>query len=191
MADCFESMNLYGDALVQYDELEASFFQAMKGMYIVVPSSFSSFLFHSHSLLTLAMTRTRTENNLTEFTNFGGRSPGDDNLTILSTTSKPYREQIASSTIAIFDFRIYLFARQATLLLQMGKIAELAKRAAYFISTFTRTLREHQVSLRYSLVFTSVPRLLIFSDDGRVGFIRITFSGILDVFFLFTYCGRM
>lgn len=31
LADSFESMNLFDDALVQYDELEASFFQAMKG----------------------------------------------------------------------------------------------------------------------------------------------------------------
>lgn len=31
LADSFEAMNLMADALVQYDELEVSFFQALKG----------------------------------------------------------------------------------------------------------------------------------------------------------------
>lgn len=31
LADSFEVMGLWEDALVQYDELEASFFQALKG----------------------------------------------------------------------------------------------------------------------------------------------------------------
>lgn len=31
LADSFEAMNLIEDALIQYDELEASFFQALKG----------------------------------------------------------------------------------------------------------------------------------------------------------------
>lgn len=37
LADCFEAMNLIEDALIQYDELEASFFATLKG-----PSSLSS-----------------------------------------------------------------------------------------------------------------------------------------------------
>jgi len=31
LADSFEAMNLIEDALIQYDELEASFFQSLKG----------------------------------------------------------------------------------------------------------------------------------------------------------------
>lgn len=31
LADSFEAMTLYEDALIQYDELEASFFQVSKG----------------------------------------------------------------------------------------------------------------------------------------------------------------
>lgn len=31
LADCFETMNLLEEALIQYDELEASFFQTLKG----------------------------------------------------------------------------------------------------------------------------------------------------------------
>lgn len=115
LAECFESVNLHEEALIQFDELEASFFQTLK------------------------------ENNLAGFTEFGGLAVGDDSLSIVSISSKPYRESIASSTISIFDFRIYLFARQAALLLKVGKITDLAKRGAYFISTFARTLREHQV----------------------------------------------
>ena len=34
LADSFEAMNLIEDALIQYDELEASFFQSLKGELI-------------------------------------------------------------------------------------------------------------------------------------------------------------
>lgn len=45
----------------------------------------------------------------------------------------------------MFDFRIYLSARQAEMLFHLGRTVEVAKRGAYFVSTFARTLREHQV----------------------------------------------
>lgn len=48
--------------------------------------------------------------------------------------------------ITIFDFRIYLFARQAVMLFHLGRVVEVARRGAYFVSTFARKLREHQVS---------------------------------------------
>jgi len=81
------------------------------------------------------------------FGQVGGFSPGDDALPLLSTTNKNYRQMIANNKISIFDFRIYLFARQALMLSRLGRITEVAKRGAYFISTFARTLRESQVSI--------------------------------------------
>ena len=38
LAQSFEIMNLYEDALLQYDELEASFFQVLKGCIIHPPT---------------------------------------------------------------------------------------------------------------------------------------------------------
>jgi hypothetical protein len=35
LAQAFEIMTLYEDALIQYDELEASFFQVLKGTIII------------------------------------------------------------------------------------------------------------------------------------------------------------
>lgn len=87
------------------------------------------------------------DNNLIGFTNFGGMDVGDDSSSIVILSSaKPYRELIGSGTISIFDFRVYLFTRQASLLLAVGRIADLAKRGSMFISTFARALRENQVS---------------------------------------------
>lgn len=79
------------------------------------------------------------------FGKFGGTAIGDDALPLLSTTNKPYRRLIQANDISVFDFRIYLFARQATMLFQLGRIAEVSRRGAFFISTFARTLRQHQV----------------------------------------------
>lgn len=79
------------------------------------------------------------------FRNVGGLAPGDDALPLLSTSNKSYRKQIQANDISVFDFRIYLFARQAAMLFLLGRVSEVAKRGAFFISTFARTLREHQV----------------------------------------------
>lgn len=79
------------------------------------------------------------------FGKVGGLAPGDDALPLLSTSNKPYRRMIQLNDITVFDFRIYLFARQATMLFQLGRITDVARRGAYFISTFARTLREHHV----------------------------------------------
>lgn len=86
------------------------------------------------------------------FRNFGGLAAGDDALPLISTDNKPYRKLIDSNSIPIFDFRIYLFARQATMLFHLGRVVEVAKRGAYFISTFARKLRENQVCSTVDLV---------------------------------------
>ncbi|GAA5999266.1 transport protein particle complex II subunit TRS130 [Rhodotorula paludigena] len=123
LADSFEAMTLYEDALIQYDELEAAFFQNLK-----------------------------EQGQAAWFRNFGGLAAGDDALPLISTDNKPYRKLIDSNSIPIFDFRIYLFARQATMLFHLGRVVEVARRGAYFISTFARKLRENQAALGQNFV---------------------------------------
>ncbi|GAA5860671.1 hypothetical protein JCM3774_006246 [Rhodotorula dairenensis] len=123
LADSFEAMTLYEDALIQYDELEAAFFQHVK-----------------------------EHGNATWFDRFGGLAPGDDALPLLSTSCKPYRKLIDTNTISIFDFRSYLFARQAFMLFHLDRVVEVARRGAYFVSTFARKLRENEATLGVSFV---------------------------------------
>lgn len=150
-------MNLLEDALMQYEELEASFFQSLRGG--------SQFRFRSspplsrsyfNSRCTSIFHRSLTENNFAWFGKMGGQSPGDDSAPLLSTTKKPYREMIMANTISVFDFRCYLFARQCALLGRMGKIAEVARRGGFFVSSFARTLRECDVS--FSFAHRGLPR---------------------------------
>ncbi|BGP01777.1 hypothetical protein NBRC10513v2_005416 [Rhodotorula toruloides] len=140
LADSFEAMTLYEDALIQYDELEASFFQVSKE--------------HAQAPW---------------FRILGGVSSGDDALPLLSTTNKPYRNLIEMDAITIFDFRIYLFARQAVMLFHLGRVVEVARRGAYFVSTFARKLREHQSTLGPNFVeaWTYSACLNIVSECGR------------------------
>ncbi|KAM0790185.1 hypothetical protein ACM66B_005503 [Microbotryomycetes sp. NB124-2] len=117
LADSFEAMTLVEDALVQYDELEALFFQALK------------------------------ERENAGLQDIGGLALGDDASPLLSLTKKPYRRLIQSDAISVFDFRVYLFARQAALLFMLGRVEDVARRGGFFISTFARTLRENSASL--------------------------------------------
>lgn len=135
MASSFEGMGLIEDALVQYDELEASFFQALKGMQIGLCGR--RFRFAAHFSL--------PEKNLSWFGQLGGTALNDDSAPLLSVTKKPYRDLILSNTISVFDFRSYLLARQCSLLARLGKISDAATKAEIFIMSFSRTLRENEV----------------------------------------------
>jgi len=150
LADSFEAMTLYEDALIQYDELEAAFFQNAKGASPLPLSLGTEALYDMLTLISPA-----EHGHAPWFRNMGGLGPGDDALPILSTSHKPYRKLIESNTVTIFDFRVYLFARQAAMLFQLGRVVEVARRGAYFISTFARKLREHQVRPRLSLSLDS------------------------------------
>lgn len=115
LAHAFESMNLLEDSLVQYDELEASY--SLSGKDQALPW----------------------------FSRLGGTESGDDTLSILRADSKPFRSLIAKNAISIFDFRIYLFSRQAALVSSLGRVSELASRARPFIYSISRLLRAHGV----------------------------------------------
>jgi hypothetical protein len=53
---------------------------------------------------------------------------------------------IVANAISVFDFRIYLLARQCALLGKMGKVNEVGRKASAFLAAFGRRLREEKVS---------------------------------------------
>ncbi|KAF7322882.1 hypothetical protein HMN09_00067600 [Mycena chlorophos] len=117
LAGSFHGVNLFDDALVQYDELEASFYQVLK------------------------------ERNLSWFGALITPAPNDDSAPLLAISKKPYRDLILSNTISVFDLRIYLLARQCEILASMGRLNEVGKKAAAFLGAFGRRLREVEDSL--------------------------------------------
>jgi hypothetical protein len=86
------------------------------------------------------------EQNMSWFGKLGATGPQDDSLPILDVRAKPYKEMLQSSSISIFDFRVYVFARQAVLLGRLGRITEVAKRGQWFVASLSRRLRESEVS---------------------------------------------
>lgn len=69
----------------------------------------------------------------------------DAPLSILSYSQKPYRDLIKTNAISLFDFRTYLFARQALLLAKLHRVADLAKRGQKLIIALSALLRAEQV----------------------------------------------
>ncbi|CAG8497762.1 1816_t:CDS:10, partial [Acaulospora morrowiae] len=117
LALTFEVMNLYEEALVQYDELEASFFQVLK------------------------------DRALAWFGSFGATDHEDDSANILDVKKKSYRDLIMQNAIPEFDFRSYLFARQCQLLGRLQRPVDICRRAQLFISTFGRAIKEQQANV--------------------------------------------
>lgn len=116
LAISFEGMNLLEDALIQYEELEASFAAVLN------------------------------DNTSIWFGKFVEPSPKDDSLPLLSVTKKPYRDLILANTISVFDFRIYILAREASLLGKMGVPDKILRKVNYFLSIIGGRLRSFQVS---------------------------------------------
>ncbi|KAJ7582878.1 trafficking protein particle complex subunit 10 [Mycena floridula] len=111
LATSFAGVNLFDDALVQYDELEASFYQVLK------------------------------EKNLSWFGTLISPSAKDDSAPLLSISKKPYRDLIVANTISVFDFRIYLLARQCDILGKQGRMTEVCRKVGAFLGAFGRRLR--------------------------------------------------
>ncbi|CAL1704950.1 unnamed protein product [Somion occarium] len=112
LANSYEGMNLYEDALDTYNELEILFFQVLR------------------------------EKNLSWFGTLINPAPKDDSLPLLSHSKKPYRDLILANTISVFDFRTYLLARQCSILGYLGHVVEIARKAVAFLSAFGRRLRD-------------------------------------------------
>lgn len=117
LASSFEGVNLFEDALQQYNELEATFMNVLG------------------------------EKNMSWFGNLINPAPKDDSLPLLSPSKKSYRELILANTISIFDLRVYLLARQSMLLNKMQQPIEICRKAILFLSTFGKRLREVEMAL--------------------------------------------
>ncbi|TGZ85266.1 hypothetical protein EX30DRAFT_361138 [Ascodesmis nigricans] len=120
LARAFESVGLVEDALVLYDELEfgleAIIAQQEKGE--IIGGSFVECTKESLHWIEEArkLILARKSGN--------GNTEGVvevDEILPLDTEAKPYRELILSNEISIFDFKCYIFARQVSLLLRLGK----------------------------------------------------------------------
>ncbi|KAI5841240.1 trafficking protein particle complex subunit 10 [Tricharina praecox] len=171
LARAFESVGLVEDALVLYDELgfglEAIVREQEKGE--VIGGSFIGWT--KEGLYWIEEARKCLKARKT------GEGEAVDEIEEghpIASDKKPYRELILSNEISVFDFRCYLFARQATLLLRLGKrngdssqesaseegddltrLAEICRRGVDFITTVARVLRAdltapHQDSLQGS-----------------------------------------
>ena len=75
----------------------------------------------------------------------------DDSMPLLSVSKKPYRDLILANSISVFDFRIYLLARQCALLNKMRRPSEICQKVTTFLGTFGRRLREVEVRGRIIL----------------------------------------
>lgn len=76
---------------------------------------------------------------------FGGNSPGDDVASLLTASWRETRRAILNyGSICQFNFRQFLFARQARLLLTLNRPIELAERAMKFVQTFGLLLMDKE-----------------------------------------------
>ncbi|KAG1877859.1 trafficking protein particle complex subunit 10 [Suillus subalutaceus] len=117
LASSFEGVKLFEDALHQYNELEVSFIQVLR------------------------------EKNMSWFGSLIQPVDKDDSVPLLSITKKHYRDLILANSISVFDFRIYLLARQCALLNKMRRPSEICQKVATFLATFGRRLREVEAKL--------------------------------------------
>lgn len=162
LARGFESVGLVEDALAIYDELSAGLDSALRDNE--PGAAQGTFLGNLDD----------QKNSLQEIVGAQSGASKLEQLTSqfqemfdqpLDLTKKDYRGAIVSSTISLFDFRLYIFARQRTLLLRLGAgsgnlqqarpsstrggpkddnltyAAEVCKRAALFAATNARALR--------------------------------------------------
>ncbi|KAH0360641.1 hypothetical protein KCU65_g9263, partial [Aureobasidium melanogenum] len=162
LARGFESVGLVEDALAIYDELSVGLDSALRdhGPGASQGTFLGDLSAQKSSLLEMinASSDTSKLEQLTSQFRETYKLP-------LDLINKDYRGEIVSSTISLFDFRLYIFARQRTLLLRLSAgsgnlqqarpssaretpkddnltfAAEVCKRAALFAATNARALR--------------------------------------------------
>ncbi|PPR03937.1 hypothetical protein CVT26_001142 [Gymnopilus dilepis] len=164
LAASFEGMNLFEEALMPYDELEALFYKVSK------------------------------EKNMSWFGSLIQPNPQEGTGPLLSLTRKPYRDLILANTISVFDFRIYLLARQCQLLAKMGRLSEVTTKVGYFLGAFGRRLREVESTLPplfieswiYSSALSTVEQISTWTtslkiDTSKVGSANAGKAELLDL----------
>lgn len=98
----FEMAQLREDALREYDELEQCYLEV--------------------ALSNEGKGRPRE---------FGGSDPGDDRAALLHRDRKPFRKFVLEDSVKEFDYRQYVFSRQATLLFALGRPGEVRAKGVY------------------------------------------------------------
>lgn len=187
LARGFESVGLVEDALAIYDELSAGLDAALrddepgaaKGTFLGDLDTHKKTL---QEIVDAGTDASKLEQLTSQFQDMFNQP--------LDLTKKDYRGAIVSSTISLFDFRLYIFARQRTLLLRLGAgsgnlqqarspsarsgpkddnltfAAEVCKRAALFAATNARALRN---GLTEGYGRNLVHPQIDFCVDSRVG----------------------
>lgn len=133
LAQTLFSLTLLEDALRHYDELEASFEQALNRDQL---ESFGS---------------------VTELGQIDLTSP------ILDVNRKPYGQLILEGTITTFDLRIYLFSRQVSIMVADAQFTALLTRGLQFLSSMSQALEECRLSHPFfieSWIFTTAGAIL-------------------------------
>ncbi|KAK7207419.1 trafficking protein particle complex subunit 10 [Myxozyma melibiosi] len=122
LALAFEHVSLLEDALIQYDELDATFMQLLQ------------------------------DNTITFFQTVGFNPDSTPKLLTRDSDSK-VRHSILENNISLFDFRCYLFSRQASLLLLLMSTSTSPTMTALRISQFL--LRTRNFALETSKMLVS------------------------------------
>jgi hypothetical protein len=113
LARGFESVGLVDDALVGYDELSIGLENAIQEEQVNGTSNRSdSFLNYTQELKDI-LVQSQTQSS-------PEKPAWDSNTKLVSDVRKGYRDMILTSSISVFDFKCYIFARQMSLLLRMG-----------------------------------------------------------------------
>ncbi|PHH76427.1 hypothetical protein CDD80_1536 [Ophiocordyceps camponoti-rufipedis] len=135
LARGFESVGLVEDALVGYDELAVGLDlvmhgQAMTGMPEQPSGAMLAYTEELKQLLRQAREvkdQTVTVDggdveieNLQQSGSGTAQEAARDDIIVLSSTKKAYRDMILENKVSVFDFRCYIFSRQMSLLLRQG-----------------------------------------------------------------------
>lgn len=114
LARSFEGVGLVEDALTIYDELSLGLDQSIQDKADRVhDTSATTFLDYTEDMLR-ALRKVQDSDDVPIDVQKLMRRPIDE-------YNKPYREMVLQNNISVFDFRCYIFARQAALLLRLGK----------------------------------------------------------------------
>ncbi|XP_024539146.1 trafficking protein particle complex II-specific subunit 130 homolog isoform X1 [Selaginella moellendorffii] len=82
---------------------------------------------------------------------FGGMDHGDDRAALLEVSRKQVTQFTVDDYFREFDFRQYLFARQASLLFKLNRTIDVAGRGLYFIYSFSKILSMHEKNLPFCM----------------------------------------
>jgi hypothetical protein len=119
LARGFESVGLVEDALLAYDELSVGLDTVIRDQ-AKVGSEAQGGVMLGHSEDLYERTADIFKQSQQEVANDKAASPRLHDDAPINSQKKDYRGSILASDISIFDFRLYIFARQMSLLLRLG-----------------------------------------------------------------------